>query len=120
LEEAEVFWRGLLDWRDGWRGLGRLVVEVCCCEVVEPAVNLPILRTWFEATEVAAVELTGADPRRGLGGASALVVLVVCPAGLDDDMEDGTTVGLPRLALKGFDGAVNGLEVAETLEVGML
>ena len=45
LEEAEVFWGGLLDWRDGWRGLGRLVVEVCCCEVVEPAVNLPILRT---------------------------------------------------------------------------
>jgi hypothetical protein len=95
--------------------LGRLVVEVCCCEVVEP-----ILRTWFEVTEVAAVEITGADPRRGLGGAIALVVLVVCPAGLDDDMEDETTVGLPRLELKGLDGTVNGLEAVETLEVDMM
>jgi hypothetical protein len=77
----------------------------------------PILRTWFEVTEVAAVEITGADPRHGLGGA---IALVVCPAGLDDDMEDETTVGLPRLELKGLDGTVNGLEAVETLEVDMM
>ena len=48
-----------------------------------------------------------------LGGAIALVVLVVSPAGLDDELEDGTTMGLPRLELKGW-------EVLETLEVGIL
>ena len=49
------------------------------------------------------------------------MVLVVCPAGLDDAMEDRpTVVGFPRLELKDFDGAVNGLEVVEPLEVEMM
>ena len=48
------------------------------------------------------------------------MVLGVCPAGLDDDMEDETIVGLPRLELKGLDGTVNGLEAVETLEVDMM
>jgi len=38
---------------------------------------------------------------------------MVAPAGFDDELEDGTTMGLPRLELKG-------LEVLETLEVGIL
>jgi len=87
---------------------------------------LPILRAWFEEAEVAEVEdATGAEPRRGLGGPIELVVLTVCPAaGLDEETEDGTTVDLPRLELKGFDGAVNGLEVVDavvgTLEVDLM
>ena len=50
---------------------------------------------------------------KNLGGAIALAVLMVAPVGLDDELEDGTTMGLPRLELKG-------LEVLETLEVGIL
>ena len=47
-------------------------------------------------------------------------MLVVCPAGRDDAVEDRATVGLPRLELKGFVETVNGLEVVETLEVGIM
>jgi len=40
-------------------------------------VNLPILRTWFAAADEATLdEVVGAEPRRGLGGAIALVVVV--------------------------------------------
>ena len=39
---------------------------------------------------------------------------MVAPVGLDDELEDGTTMGLPRLEL------IKGLEVLETLEVGIL
>ena len=59
-----------------------------------------------------------------LGGPIALVVMAVCPtAGLDDEREDGITVDLPRLELRGLDEAVKGLEVVdaavETLEVDL-
>ena len=41
------------------------------------------------------------------------MALVVCPVGLDDELEDGTTAGLPRLELKG-------LEVLDTFVVEIL
>ena len=60
-----------------------------------------------------------------LGGPIALVVFPVCPAaGLVDEIEDGATEDLPRLELKGFDGAVNSLDavdaVVEILEVFLI
>ena len=42
LEEANCFWRGLVDCTACWRGLGRLD---CCWELVDPVVDLPMLRT---------------------------------------------------------------------------
>lgn len=73
--EDAGFWSGFEDAREDWRGLEERL-EVKAWRWVDPVVNFPTLCTWFEGREVAIFDVgAGAEPRRGLEGAIALVLV---------------------------------------------